>query len=135
MDGVKQDFVVEQAPAHVSGRELVVKLAVTGAQVEAPYGVRLVLANSGRKIAYSRLRVSDATGKELPARIEVELTAGEPPALSMLEMIGHDDQITSLVAPSAASPRLNHALLRIPLINKFPKKSGQVFPPISPLSM
>ena len=48
------------------------KLAVTGAQVEpAAYGARLVLENSGRKIAYSRLRVTDATGKELPARIEV----------------------------------------------------------------
>ena len=29
-----------------------------------------MLEKSGRKIAYSRLRVTDATGKELPARIE-----------------------------------------------------------------
>jgi hypothetical protein len=72
MDGVRQDFIVEQAPPSPSGGELVVKLAVAGAQVEATADcVRLVLANSGRKIAYSRLRVTDATGKELPARIEV----------------------------------------------------------------
>ena len=72
MDGVRQDFIVEQAPLSPPGGELVVKLAVTGAQVEpAADGARLVLANSGRKIAYSRLRVTDATGKELPARIEV----------------------------------------------------------------
>jgi hypothetical protein len=50
----------------------VVKLAVSGAQVEpAADGARLVLRHSARKIAYSRLRVTDATGKELPARIEV----------------------------------------------------------------
>ena len=74
MDGVRQDFIVEsKQPAQSRrGGELVVKLAVTGAQVEpAADGARLVLENSGRKIAYSRLRVTDATGKELPARIEV----------------------------------------------------------------
>jgi hypothetical protein len=73
MDGVRQDFIVEQAPASPPAGELVVKLAVSGAQVEAAVdGARLVLDHSARKIAYSRLRVTDATGKELPARIEVE---------------------------------------------------------------
>ena len=75
MDGVRQDFIVEQAPASPPAGELVVKLAVSGAQVEtAADGARLVLDNSGRKLAYSRLRVTDANGKELPARIEVEPT-------------------------------------------------------------
>ena len=70
MDGVRQDFVVMQCPAGAG--ELVVELAVTGAKVEpAIFGARLVLNSSGRKIAYSRLRVADATGRELPARIEV----------------------------------------------------------------
>ena len=47
------------------------------------YGARLVLEHSGRKIAYSRLRVTDATGKELPARIEV--LSGEPePGLAVV---------------------------------------------------
>src|ERR1017187_9432887 len=64
MDGVRQDFIVEQAPASPSGGEMVVKLAVSGAEVEpAADGARLVLDHSGRKIAYSRLRVTDATGK------------------------------------------------------------------------
>jgi hypothetical protein len=72
MDGVRQDFIVEQAPPSPPGGELVVKLAVAGAQVEpAADGARLVLTHSGRKIAYSRLRVTDATGKELPARMEL----------------------------------------------------------------
>jgi hypothetical protein len=72
MDGVRQDFVVEQAPANQAAGELIVELAVAGARVEsAGYGARLVLDHSGRQIAYSRLRVTDATGKELPARVEV----------------------------------------------------------------
>jgi hypothetical protein len=51
---------------------LEVRLEVTGARVEATmHGAQLVLEKSGRRIAYSRLRATDATGKELPARIEV----------------------------------------------------------------
>jgi hypothetical protein len=70
MDGVRQDFVVRERPPGAG--ELAVRLAVSGAKVEpATCGARLVLENSGRKIAYSRLRVTDATGKELTARIEV----------------------------------------------------------------
>jgi hypothetical protein len=72
MDGLRQDFIVEQAPPGPPTGELVVKLAVSGAKVEvAPYGATLALEQSGRRIAYSRLRVIDARGKELPARIEV----------------------------------------------------------------
>ena len=75
-DGVRQDFVVEQAPPNALMGELAVKLAVTGAQVEsAADGARLVLDRSGRKVAYSRLRVTDATGKDLSARIEVSADA------------------------------------------------------------
>ena len=70
MDGVRQDFVIERPPGGTG--ELVVHLTESGAQVEpAPFGARLVLENSGREIAYSRLRVTDATGKELTARMEV----------------------------------------------------------------
>ena len=99
MDGVRQDFIVDHAPLSPPNGELVVKLDVSGAKVEPAadgarpvrypqqieetehgnsltHGARLVLANSGRKIAYSRLRVTDATGKELPARIEVS-SAGD----------------------------------------------------------
>ena len=72
MDGLRQDFIIEQRP--VGESPLRVDLAVSGAKVDpAAGGARLVLENSGRKIAYSRLRVTDATGKELTARMEVRL--------------------------------------------------------------
>ncbi len=71
MDGVRQDFVVTQKPAGQG--QLKVQLAVSGARVEpALYGAQLVLEQSGRKLAYSRLRATDANGKELPARLETE---------------------------------------------------------------
>jgi len=70
VDGVRQDFVVSQPP--VGPGDLCVELALSGARAEAVAGgARLVLDGSGRKLAYSRLRVVDATGRELAARIEV----------------------------------------------------------------
>jgi hypothetical protein len=84
MDGVRQDFVVTEKPAGAG--HLQVRLGVAGAKVEAMVGgARLVLPQSGRKIAYSRLRATDASGRELPARIEVASgispdAEGAPPA-------------------------------------------------------
>ena len=67
MDGVRQDFVVLERPPGLG--ELVLRLAVSGASVEpAAFGAQVVLANSGRKIAYNRLKVTDANGRELHAR-------------------------------------------------------------------
>ena len=48
------------------------ELALSGARAEATAGgARLRLDGSGRALAYSRLRVEDATGRELTARLEV----------------------------------------------------------------
>jgi hypothetical protein len=70
MNGVQQDFVIVDRPAGTG--ELRVELALSGAQAEAAdYGAKLALEGSGRVLAYSRLRVLDATGKELAARLEV----------------------------------------------------------------
>ena len=70
VDGVRQDFVVAAPPAGTG--DLRVELAVSGARAEtAAAGVSLVLDGSGRKLAYHRLRVVDATGRELAARMEV----------------------------------------------------------------
>jgi hypothetical protein len=107
MDGVRQDFIVEQAPLSPSGGELVVQLAVSGAQVEpSADGVRLVLDDSGRKIAYSRLRVTDATGKELPARIEVASAGDEATSLNSWIEGDTDIEELSLLTPAPAEEEL-----------------------------
>jgi hypothetical protein len=86
VDGVRQDFIIESPPLapppspldprpstlnHSAG-DLRVELALSGARAEATAsGSRLTLEGSGRALAYSRLRVVDATGRELTARLEV----------------------------------------------------------------
>ena len=70
VDGVRQDFVIAAPPAGAG--DLRVELALSGARAEAATGgARLKLDGSGRALAYSRLRVEDATGRELRARLEV----------------------------------------------------------------
>ena len=79
VDGVRQDFIIESPPLNPqrstlnqSVGDLRVELALSGARAEATaYGARLRLDGSGRALAYSRLRVEDATGRELTARLEV----------------------------------------------------------------
>ena len=70
MDGIRQDFVV---PIRPDGEgELVVSMELTGVHAEtAAYGAKLTVEGSGRELAYSRLRVTDANGQELPAKLEV----------------------------------------------------------------
>src|ERR1035437_6455149 len=78
-DGVRQDFVIESPPLNPqrstlnpSAGDLRVELALSGARAEPTAGgARLRLEGSGRAVAYSRLRVADATGRELTARLEV----------------------------------------------------------------
>ena len=129
MDGVRQDFIVEVSPGRGEHREpvtscpspilpflitskptpgqLVLKLAVTGAQVEATaYGARLVLNHSGRKIAYSRLRVTDATGKELPARIEVSPAEDQSASFASWSDPGDPFEDPSLLTPEPAREEL-----------------------------
>ncbi len=70
VDGVRQDFVVPEPPGGTG--PLRVDLMVTGARAEAATdGAWLVLDNSMRKLAYSRLRVVDAEHRELVARLKV----------------------------------------------------------------
>lgn len=94
VDGVRQDFIIQQRPAGEG--ELRVELDVTGATV-APLGngVRLTLHGSGRQLAYHRLHVSDATGRELPARMEVASgirpdVEGAHPTASRLDVLVDD---------------------------------------------
>ncbi len=70
VDGVRQDFVVTRNP--VGAGALRVELALSGARAAATaFGAELVLEGSGRKLAYSKLVVTDANGRELSASMEV----------------------------------------------------------------
>lgn len=69
-DGVRQDFLVQEGPT--GSGPLRVELSVVGAQAQmSASGVNLTLEGSGRGIAYSRLSVTDAAGRQLMARMEV----------------------------------------------------------------
>ncbi len=75
MDGVRQDFIVAMRPEGAGG--LRVGLGLAGARAEAAaYGVKITVDGSGRELAYSRLQVTDATGKELTATMEVTGAVG-----------------------------------------------------------
>jgi hypothetical protein len=107
MDGVRQDFIVDQAPLSAQDGEMVLKLAVSGAEVEpAADGARLVLTHSGRKIAYSRLRVTDATGKELPARMEVASVGDDATSLYSWIVSDKDIEELRLLTPAPATAEL-----------------------------
>jgi len=70
-EGVRQDFVVMQRPMG-AGEALALDLEITGALVEAAdYGVKVTVTATGRELAYSRLKVTDATGRELSARFDI----------------------------------------------------------------
>ncbi len=76
VDGVRQDFVIAQRPAGTG--DLRVELALSGARAEATaYGAKVILEGSGRALAYSRLRATDAAGQELKARLEVDQSKAE----------------------------------------------------------
>jgi hypothetical protein len=89
VDGVRQDFIIESPPLNpppsTLNQSMRVELALSGARAEATAsGAMLTLEGSGRVLAYSRLRVEDATGRELTARLEVlspdRLTVSVPDA-------------------------------------------------------
>ena len=69
-DGVRQDFLLAQRPQGEG--DLMLDLVLSGAKAEAAtVGAYLTMNGSGRKLAYSRLRVTDAEGEELVASMEV----------------------------------------------------------------
>ena len=69
INGIRQDFVIEDRPAGDGIMHL--RLRVSGATAtEATCGTILTLPNSGREIAFSRIKVWDSTGKELPATVQ-----------------------------------------------------------------
>lgn len=70
-EGIRQDFIISEPPTGPEGT-FVLDLEVTGAEAEATDdGAKLTVNSIGRELAYSRLKVTDATGRELAAAMEV----------------------------------------------------------------
>jgi Immunoglobulin I-set domain len=70
IDGLQQDFVIEQRPPGNGSVRL--ELKVDGAKAEAMAGgARLVLDDGGRQMVYDRLKAVDARGRELTVKMEV----------------------------------------------------------------
>ena len=104
MDGLRQDFLITEKPKGAG--ELQVRLDVTGAHpASAPYGAELALEPSGRKIAYTRLRVTDVNGRELRARIEALLPTS-PDAPQRLALLVND---TDALYPLYIDPTFSDA--------------------------
>jgi hypothetical protein len=83
-DGVRQDFIITHRPAR-NGEALRLELDIHGAQAKkAPDGAKLTIKDTGRELAYTRLKVTDATGRELPAEMHV-------PAPHRLQVLVQDD--------------------------------------------
>lgn len=70
MDGIRQDFVLTEKPAGLGELDLNLGLAEATAKQYAN-GAIITLSDSKRELTYSRLHVTDATGRELTASMEV----------------------------------------------------------------
>ncbi len=109
IDGVRQDFVVLEKPQSADG--LRVGLKVDGATVlGAGDGAQIILNESGRKLSYSRLRVTDAEGKELSARLEVgeSFAARAPrPAREARALPGEEDSNYAVTEEARALSGIN----------------------------
>ena len=130
VDGVRQDFIIESPPLNPppstlnsqpstlnhSAGDLRVELALSGARAEAAAsGARLTLEGSGRVLAYSRLRVEDATGRELTAHLEV--LAADRVALSVADANAvYPCALTPLLPTPTGSTESQSRRARIPML-------------------
>jgi hypothetical protein len=70
IDGVSQDFVIQDRPAGQGALRM--ELELDGARAEPMAGgARLVLSDGGRQLVYNRLKAVDAGGKQLAANLQV----------------------------------------------------------------
>ncbi|MEW6159676.1 MAG: choice-of-anchor D domain-containing protein, partial [Verrucomicrobiota bacterium] len=70
MNGVRQDFLISERPPGLGALQL--DIEIKGACLEgAMDGARFILNGTGRRLAYTRLHVTDAEGRVLEASIEV----------------------------------------------------------------
>lgn len=98
IEGLRQDFVLDERPA--GSGPLRLRLKVDGAACESiAEGVKLVLEGSGRELAYSKLKVTDARGKEYAAMMRAASS-------SMIEIVVADE---AAAYPLRIDPTLSDA--------------------------
>ncbi len=74
-DGIRQDFIVSKKPEGSGGLALAVSLG--GATCElSDTGIKIRITESVREFAYSKLLVSDSTGRRLPAEFKINSSNG-----------------------------------------------------------
>ena len=69
-DGIRQDFIVSKRPDGVGALVLAVGLGGATSELSGS-GLKITLAETGREFAYSKLLVTDASGKKLPAEFKI----------------------------------------------------------------
>ncbi len=69
-DGIRQDFIVSKKPTGNGEFALVLGLAGATAELSGS-GIKIRLTEAGREFAYSKLLVTDASGKKLPSEFKV----------------------------------------------------------------
>ncbi len=68
-DGIRQDFIISKKPE--GNGNLSLSIGLTGATAElSNSGLKIRLTETGREFSYSKLLVTDATGKTLPAEFK-----------------------------------------------------------------
>jgi hypothetical protein len=98
-DGIRQDFVINHAPK--GSGNLVVEVGVKGATVTRKGdGILLRLAQSGRKLIYGKLNVTDASGRALPSHFELK------PGSSVIDIAVND---ADAVYPVRIDPTISDA--------------------------
>ncbi len=69
-DGIRQDFIVSKRPEGSGTLSLAVGLSGATAEISGS-GLKIRLTEAGRDFAYSKLLVTDAAGKKLPAEFKL----------------------------------------------------------------
>lgn len=72
-DGIRQDFIVHASPP--GGGPLVLELSLADAvATDSSSGCIITITSGGRELAYGKLLVTDATGRQLPATLRTSST-------------------------------------------------------------
>ncbi len=105
-NGLEQGFTLQQRPAgYIQGQPLQLDMVMTGNLIPNQTGesIRFQNADGATMLTYDKLHVTDATGRVLPARIQLQ------PLVSTLRILVADDNATY---PLTIDPLVQQAYLK-----------------------